>query len=251
MSNQPNRYQGKPILISTKPRGNFNSKPSKHKISYLAPHNYTPTNQFPPTIKFLPYQPLTNSVLKLDVGKLVKQMMRIDRNVQNQIKDCKEIQLANVTSLLTVLHQVDDLGNTTPTFKFLYLAIHSKPKKLKPRQLPLVVVLYTIGPPISRRWWKRKVSDPLPHPNQGDYLPGIQKDLKVVEPKKSSVEYATSYEPKDGNSESNFKDVTPISIIATRGAKNYAADHLSRLKNPYENVFDPKEITETFPLETL
>ncbi|GJR19983.1 reverse transcriptase domain-containing protein [Tanacetum coccineum] len=29
------------------------------------------------------------------------------------------------------------------------------------------------------------------------------------------------------------------------------ADHLSRLENPYENTFDPKEITETFPLETL
>ncbi|GJZ62763.1 reverse transcriptase domain-containing protein [Tanacetum coccineum] len=28
-------------------------------------------------------------------------------------------------------------------------------------------------------------------------------------------------------------------------------DHLSRLENPYENTFDPKEITETFPLETL
>ncbi|GJX43031.1 reverse transcriptase domain-containing protein [Tanacetum coccineum] len=27
--------------------------------------------------------------------------------------------------------------------------------------------------------------------------------------------------------------------------------HLSRLENPYENVFDPKEINETFPLETL
>ncbi|GKD76409.1 hypothetical protein Tco_1339030 [Tanacetum coccineum] len=31
-------------------------------------------------------------------------------------------------------------------------------------------------------------SDPLPSPNQGDYLPGIQKDLKVVEPQKSSLE---------------------------------------------------------------
>ncbi|GJZ77761.1 reverse transcriptase domain-containing protein [Tanacetum coccineum] len=29
------------------------------------------------------------------------------------------------------------------------------------------------------------------------------------------------------------------------------ADPLSRLENPYENVFDPKEINETFPLETL
>nr|GFB72529.1 putative ribonuclease H-like domain-containing protein [Tanacetum cinerariifolium] len=33
--------------------------------------------------------------------------------------------------------------------------------------------------------------------------------------------------------------------------KNYAADHLSRLENPYKNVFDPKEINETFPLESL
>nr|GEU66707.1 reverse transcriptase domain-containing protein [Tanacetum cinerariifolium] len=40
-------------------------------------------------------------------------------------------------------------------------------------------------------------------------------------------------------------------VIDTKGAKNYAADHLSRLENPYENVFDPKEINETFPLESL
>nr|GEV67740.1 reverse transcriptase domain-containing protein [Tanacetum cinerariifolium] len=40
-------------------------------------------------------------------------------------------------------------------------------------------------------------------------------------------------------------------VIDTKGAENYAADHLSRLKNPYEIVFDPKEINKTFPLETL
>nr|GFA02178.1 reverse transcriptase domain-containing protein [Tanacetum cinerariifolium] len=45
--------------------------------------------------------------------------------------------------------------------------------------------------------------------------------------------------------EFNFK------VIDTRGAENYAADHLLRLKNPYVNVFDPKEINETFPLESL
>nr|GEZ92837.1 reverse transcriptase domain-containing protein [Tanacetum cinerariifolium] len=45
--------------------------------------------------------------------------------------------------------------------------------------------------------------------------------------------------------EFNFK------VIDTRGAENYAADHLSRLENPYENIFDPKEINETFPLESL
>nr|GFB58304.1 reverse transcriptase domain-containing protein [Tanacetum cinerariifolium] len=39
--------------------------------------------------------------------------------------------------------------------------------------------------------------------------------------------------------------------VITRGAENYAADHLSRLENPYENIFDPKKINKTFPLETL
>ncbi|GKB73870.1 reverse transcriptase domain-containing protein, partial [Tanacetum coccineum] len=42
-----------------------------------------------------------------------------------------------------------------------------------------------------------------------------------------------------------------FNVIDTKGAENYAAGHLSRLENPYENTFDPKEITETFPLETL
>nr|GFB03845.1 reverse transcriptase domain-containing protein [Tanacetum cinerariifolium] len=40
-------------------------------------------------------------------------------------------------------------------------------------------------------------------------------------------------------------------VIDTRGAENYAADHFSRLENRYENVFDPKEINEAFPLESL
>nr|GFA43721.1 reverse transcriptase domain-containing protein [Tanacetum cinerariifolium] len=42
-----------------------------------------------------------------------------------------------------------------------------------------------------------------------------------------------------------------FAVIDTKGAGNRAADHLSRLENPYENVLDPKEINENFPLETL
>nr|GEX42426.1 retrovirus-related Pol polyprotein [Tanacetum cinerariifolium] len=34
-------------------------------------------------------------------------------------------------------------------------------------------------------------------------------------------------------------------------AENLAADHLSRLESPHQNVLDPKEINESFPLETL
>nr|GEV30503.1 reverse transcriptase domain-containing protein [Tanacetum cinerariifolium] len=40
-------------------------------------------------------------------------------------------------------------------------------------------------------------------------------------------------------------------LIDTKGAENLAADHLSRLENPHQNVLDLKEINESFPLETL
>nr|GEW18763.1 reverse transcriptase domain-containing protein [Tanacetum cinerariifolium] len=40
-------------------------------------------------------------------------------------------------------------------------------------------------------------------------------------------------------------------VVDTKGAENLADDHLSRLENPHQNVFDPKEINESFPLETL
>ncbi|GKA01558.1 reverse transcriptase domain-containing protein [Tanacetum coccineum] len=39
-------------------------------------------------------------------------------------------------------------------------------------------------------------------------------------------------------------------IIDTKGVENLEADHLSRLENLYENVLDPKEVNEKFPLET-
>ncbi|GKC13718.1 reverse transcriptase domain-containing protein [Tanacetum coccineum] len=42
-----------------------------------------------------------------------------------------------------------------------------------------------------------------------------------------------------------------FNVIDTKGADNLADDHLSRLENPYENVLDPKEVNENFPLETL
>ncbi|GJX35464.1 reverse transcriptase domain-containing protein, partial [Tanacetum coccineum] len=42
-----------------------------------------------------------------------------------------------------------------------------------------------------------------------------------------------------------------IIIRDKKGAKNLAADHLSRLENPHQSVLDKKEINETFPQETL
>nr|GEX02605.1 reverse transcriptase domain-containing protein [Tanacetum cinerariifolium] len=40
-------------------------------------------------------------------------------------------------------------------------------------------------------------------------------------------------------------------VIDTKGAENLADDHLSRLENPHQIVLDPKEINESFSLETL
>nr|GEY71163.1 reverse transcriptase domain-containing protein [Tanacetum cinerariifolium] len=53
-------------------------------------------------------------------------------------------------------------------------------------------------------------------------------------------------------------DKAKVDVIAklphpttVKGAENLAADHLSRLENPHQNVLDPKAINESFPLETL
>nr|GFA30519.1 reverse transcriptase domain-containing protein [Tanacetum cinerariifolium] len=40
-------------------------------------------------------------------------------------------------------------------------------------------------------------------------------------------------------------------VVDTKGDENLAADHLSGLENPHQNVLDPKEINESFHLETF
>ncbi|GJW58862.1 reverse transcriptase domain-containing protein [Tanacetum coccineum] len=42
-----------------------------------------------------------------------------------------------------------------------------------------------------------------------------------------------------------------VEIRDKKGAENIAADHLSRLENPHQDEFENKQITKTFPLETL
>ncbi|GJZ85239.1 reverse transcriptase domain-containing protein [Tanacetum coccineum] len=50
-----------------------------------------------------------------------------------------------------------------------------------------------------------------------------------------------------------MSDASDFAVGAVLGqrAKNLAVDHLSRLENPHQDVLENKEITETFPLETL
>ncbi|GJV33841.1 reverse transcriptase domain-containing protein [Tanacetum coccineum] len=42
-----------------------------------------------------------------------------------------------------------------------------------------------------------------------------------------------------------------VGAVLGQRAENLAADHLSRLENPHQGDLEKKEITETFPLETL
>nr|GEW79618.1 DNA-directed DNA polymerase [Tanacetum cinerariifolium] len=42
-----------------------------------------------------------------------------------------------------------------------------------------------------------------------------------------------------------------ITILDKKGSENLAADHLSRLENPHQDVLENKDINDNFPLETL
>nr|GEZ64930.1 reverse transcriptase domain-containing protein [Tanacetum cinerariifolium] len=98
-------------------------------------------------------------------------------------------------------------------------------------------------------------SEPLPPlPNHEQYMPSFKKELKVCEAKtiKSSVDEPPEVELKDlpPHLEYTFLEVDnklPVIIARELGDE----EKLSILENPYENVLDPKEINETFPLETL
>ncbi|GJZ93580.1 reverse transcriptase domain-containing protein [Tanacetum coccineum] len=69
-------------------------------------------------------------------------------------------------------------------------------------------------------------------------------DIKAVDPEfcTHKILMEEDYEPTV-QSQRRIRD--------KKGAENLAADHLSRLENPHQNEFENKEITETFPLETL
>ncbi|GJX85738.1 reverse transcriptase domain-containing protein [Tanacetum coccineum] len=77
-------------------------------------------------------------------------------------------------------------------------------------------------------------------PEREFYLaPGIQKDLKVVEPQKSSLEYATSYEPKVELPEVELKELPPhlethegITVLTSCSEKVVVARFFWPLRSP-------------------
>ncbi|GJX91563.1 putative reverse transcriptase domain-containing protein [Tanacetum coccineum] len=105
-------------------------------------------------------------------------------------------------------------------------------------------------------------SDPSPVLIQGNYLPEIKKELKVYKSTESSINEPPEVELKDLPPHLEYAFLADnnklcLCILGQRFEwmnekdRSHKVDHLSRLENPYENVFDPKEINETFPLKTL
>ncbi|GJS53951.1 hypothetical protein Tco_0627313 [Tanacetum coccineum] len=115
--NQPNvqtnqnRYQGTNSNFNQNRGGNFNqNRQNNQNQVYQSPPYQTPTNQ-PPINQVVPYQSLTNSVLKTDFESYVKANDAVLKNVQNQNQGLQN-QMANVTSLLTSLcTKINDFSN--------------------------------------------------------------------------------------------------------------------------------------------
>ncbi|GKF69539.1 hypothetical protein Tco_0202596, partial [Tanacetum coccineum] len=85
-------------------------------------------------------------------------------------------------------------------------------------------------------------NDPLPSPNQGDYSPRIQKDLKVVEPQKCS------HEPKVEIPEVELKELPPHLEYAFLEENNKLPIIISKDLSQDENSQKPKtsNCLETF-----
>nr|GFA03877.1 hypothetical protein [Tanacetum cinerariifolium] len=119
------------------------------------------------------------------------------------------------------------------------------PPEVELKELPPHLDDYAIGAVLGQRVKKhfRPIHYASKTMNQAEtnYTTTEKEMLAVV----YAFEKFRSYLIMNRSIEFDFK------VIETKGAENYAADHLSRLENPYENIFDPKEINETFPLESL
>nr|GEZ56432.1 reverse transcriptase domain-containing protein [Tanacetum cinerariifolium] len=98
-----------------------------------------------------------------------------------------------------------------------------------------------LGQRVEKNFWLIHYASKTMNQAETNYTTTEKEMLAVV----YAFEKFRSYLIMNKSIEFDFK------VIDTKGAENYDAGHLSRLEKPYENIFDPKEINETFPIESL
>nr|GFB27170.1 reverse transcriptase domain-containing protein [Tanacetum cinerariifolium] len=91
-----------------------------------------------------------------------------------------------------------------------------------------------LGQRVEKHFWPIHYASKTMNQAETNYMTTEKEMLAVV----YAFEKFRSYLMMNKSIEFDFK------VIDTKGAENYAVDHLSRLENPYENIFDPKEINE-------
>nr|GEY63344.1 DNA-directed DNA polymerase [Tanacetum cinerariifolium] len=98
-----------------------------------------------------------------------------------------------------------------------------------------------LGQRVEKHFWPIHYASKTMNQAEANYTTTKKEMLAVV----YAFEKFRSYLIMNRSIEFDFK------VIDTKGAENYAVDYLSRLENPYKNIFDPKQINETFHLESL
>nr|GEV26890.1 retrovirus-related Pol polyprotein from transposon TNT 1-94 [Tanacetum cinerariifolium] len=102
---------------------------------------------------------------------------------------------------------------------------------------------------IDKRLKTRKIMRSLERSILTDLQVTLTKPGRMTKPYSSHHFIANCFNA--GNIKMEVKETDTQETDKKPGAENLAADHLYRLEKPYENVLGPKEINETFPLETL
>ncbi|GJY10998.1 reverse transcriptase domain-containing protein [Tanacetum coccineum] len=275
--NQPNvqnnqgnqsRYQGNNFNSNQNRGGNFNqNRQNNQGAVYQTPPYQPPTNQ-PLVNQALPPVSQIQGVSKTDFESYAKANDANMNNLQMKLDEPKIIFKDSLPSN-TIPNPRNEAKAITTRSGASYDGPPIPPPVVeKETEVTKDTVLPNtedIQPPLVQDQNQEPINEPLNEPPEvelKDLPPHLEyafladnNKLPVIIAKDLSDDEKTALIKKDAKArllrwvlllqEFNFK------VIDTKGAENYATDHLSHLENPYENVFDPKEINETFPLETL
>ncbi|GJV53223.1 hypothetical protein Tco_1448964 [Tanacetum coccineum] len=123
---------------------------------------------------------------------------------ENEDQEEKEFNLGDIFQIQDKVDQLNDAVKcySQEVLGFLIPLLYNNPSPIHRSEF-FASFMYILDPEVDTLILEALLNNIFPHTNQGDYYPGIQKDLKVVEPKKSSLE------PKDEIPEVELKELPP------------------------------------------